>query len=99
MSTNDREQSDNTPQEKGDPSNWRHVGKIFAIGYFPWLQPEDLEVACRLEAHDLPSQDPVRQAIFQLLNECNIKPDVRTNKHFQSEVGVYLFFHKILLID
>lgn len=76
---------------------------MFAIAYTPWLQPEELEIACRLEADDLPiqgvvpSQRMTRQAIFDELNNFNIKPDIRTNKKFQSEVCIHLLFLQNLI--
>ena len=101
QSTSGGKQSDSTPQEvevKGDRCVWRHIGKEFAIAYTPWLAPEELEIACRAEAHDYPSQSVgqnqslTRQAIFQQLTEFNIKPDVRTDKNFQSEVSIHFSF-------
>ena len=64
---------------------------MFAIECTPWLSSNDLEIGCRLEDGDPQDQNGPHTAIFEELNNFNIRPEVRVTRKFQSQVSLYLF--------
>jgi hypothetical protein len=63
---------------------------MYAMREESWLSRRLLGFACR---HESPGDGRFKsvEEIVELLDQCNIRPDIQTTKGFQSEVGIGLF--------
>ena len=92
LGNNDEEQSEEVPrtvENKAEVTYWRHIGKQYAIDYYPWLDGSALVFACRWDSPD-PPEDLSAKTLVEFLDESNIKYEVRVTKTFQSEVCFFV---------
>jgi len=71
---------------KDEVTYWRHIGKVFALEYQPWLPRNFLKFTCRCESPDDIEGHPELQSLVGLLNNYRIGSDLRVTRGFQSEV-------------
>jgi len=85
----DAEESEETPKKiysQDEVTYWRHVGKVFAMEFQPWLPRKPLKFACQCKSPDDTEGDLELRSLVGLLDDCKVGLDVRVTRRFQSEV-------------